>query len=153
MTEEEYRFKTTLVFWKFYELGLYFDLPEVRNYLEKEGTLKLYKDYRFKVETKDGTLIDQPLKWISSQSHKYAPVCFKIGTSDRFSCSTVPSIVGKLRLEGHIHYGSILVIHCELVFDNYHNIEEFIEISQPQNIILESTGKPITEKFIEIRLI
>ena len=151
MTDEVYTFKVTLVFWKFYELGLYFDLPEVRNYLEKEGTLKLYKDYRFKVETKDGTLIDQPLKWISSQSHKYAPVCFKIGTSDRFSCSTVPSIVGKLRLEGHIHYGSILVIHCELVFDNYHNIEEFIEISQPQNIILESTGKPITEKFIEIR--
>ncbi len=122
MTEEVYTFKVTLVFWKFYELGLYFDLPEVRDYLEKEGTLKLYKDYRFKVETKDGTLIDQPLKWISNQSHKYAPVCFKIGTSDRFSCSTVPSIVGKLRLEGHIHYGSILVIHCELVFDIRENV-------------------------------
>ena len=151
LTEEEYTFKSTLVFWKFYELGLYFDLPEVRKYLEKEGTLKLYGDYRFKIEKDDGTKIDQPLKWISSQSHNYAPVCFKIGGSDKFSCGTVPGVVGKLRLEGHIHYGSVLVIHCELVFDNFHKIEEFIEISQPQNIIVESTGKPITEKFIEIR--
>ncbi len=151
MTEEDYTFKVTLVFWKFYELGLYFDLPDVRKFLEKEGTLKLYKDYRFKVEKEDGTLIDQPLKWISSQGHKYAPVCFKIGTSDRFSCATVPDVVGKLRLEGHIHYGSVLVIQCELIFENYHKIEDFIEISQPQNIIMGSTGKPITEKFIEIR--
>lgn len=151
MTEEDYTFKVTLVFWKFYELGLYFDLPDVRKFLEKEGTLKLYKDYRFKVEKEDGTLIDQPLKWISSQSHKYAPVCFKIGASDRFSCATVPNVVGKLRLEGHIHYGSVLVIQCELIFENYHKIEDFIEISQPQNIIMDSTGKPITEKFIEIR--
>ena len=60
-------------------------------------------------------------------------------------------MMGKLRLEGHIHYGSVLVIHCELIFENYHKIEEFIEVSQPQNIIVESTGKPITEKFIEIR--
>jgi hypothetical protein len=151
MSEEEYTFKVTLVFWKFYELGLYFELPEVRKFLEKEGTLKLYKDYRFKVTQEDGTKIDQPLKWISSQSHNYAPVCFKIEESDRFSCATAPHIVGKIRLEGHIHYGSVLVIHCELIFDNYHKIEDFIEISQPSNMILQSTSRPITEKFIEIR--
>ncbi len=151
MTEEDYTFKVTLVFWKFYELGLYFDLPDVRKFLEKEGTLKIYKDYRFKVEKEDGTLIDQPLKWISSQSHKYAPVCFKIGTTDRFSCATMPDVKGKLRLEGHIHYGSVLVIQCELIFENYHKIEDFIEISQPKNIIMGSMGKPITGKFIEIR--
>lgn len=151
MTEEDYTFKVTLVFWKFYELGLYFDLPNVRKFLEKEGTLKIYKDYRFKVEKEDGTLIDQPLKWISSQSHKYAPVCFKIGTTDRFSCATMPDVKGKLRLEGHIHYGSVLVIQCELIFENYHKIEDFIEISQPKNIIMGSMGKPITGKFIEIR--
>jgi len=149
--EGEYTFKVTLVFWKFYELGLYFELPEVRKYLEKEGSLKLYKDYRFKIEKADGTKIDQPLKWISSQSHNFAPVGFKIGGSDRFSCATAPHIVGKIRLEEHIHYGSVLVIHCELIFDNYHKIEDFIEISQPSNMILHSTGKPITEKFIEIR--
>ncbi len=150
-SEEEYTFKVTLVFWKFYELGLYFELPEVRKFLEKEGTLKLYKDYRFKITQEDGTKVDQPLKWISSQSHKYAPVCFKIAESDRFSCVTDPHIVGKIRLEGHIHYGSVLVIHCELIFDNYHKIEDFIEISQPSNMILQSTSRPITEKFIEIR--
>lgn len=150
-SEEEYTFKVTLVFWKFYELGLYFELPEVRKFLEKEGTLKLYKDYRFKITQEDGTKVDQPLKWISSQSHKYAPVCFKIAESDRFSCATDPHIVGKIRLEGHIHYGSVLVIHCELIFDNFHKIEDFIEISQPSNMILQSTGRPITEKFIEIR--
>jgi len=121
-TEEEYTFKVTLVFWKFYELGLYFELPEVRKFLEQEGSLKLYKDYRF-----------------------------KIGKSDRFSCATAPKIVGKIRLEGHIHYGSVLVIHCELIFENYHTIEDLIKISQPSNMILESTGRPITEKFIEIR--
>jgi len=49
-TEEEYTFKVTLVFWKFYELGLYFELPEVRKFLEQEGSLKLYKDYRWKVD-------------------------------------------------------------------------------------------------------
>jgi len=81
----------------------------------------------------------------------FAPVCFKIGGSDRFSCATVPHVLGRIRLEGHIHYGSVLVIHCELMFDNYHKIEDFIEISQPSNMILESTGKPITEKFVEIR--
>ena len=150
-SEEEYTFKVTLVFWKFYELGLYFELPEVRKFLEKEGTLKLYKDYRFKITQEDGTKIDQPLKWISSQSHNYAPVCFKIEESDQFSCAAAPHIVGKIRLEGHIHYGSVLVIHCELVFANYHKIEDFIEISQPSNMILQSTGRPITEKFIEIR--
>lgn len=150
-SEEEYTFKVTLVFWKFYELGLYFELPEVRKFLEREGSLKLYNGYRFKIEMADGTKVDQPLKWISSQSHNYAPVCFKIGESDRFSCSTDPHIVGKIRLEGHIHYGSVLVIHCELIFDNYHKIEDFIEISQPSNMILQSTGRPITEKFIEIR--
>ena len=150
-SEEEYTFKVTLVFWKFYELGLYFELPEVRKFLEKEGTLKSYKDYRFKITQEDGTKIDQPLKWISSQSHNYAPVCFKIDESDRFSCATAPHIVGKIRLEGHIHYGSVLVIHCELIFDNYHQVEDFIEISQPSNMILQSTGRPITEKFIEIR--
>ena len=32
--EEEYRFKATLVFWKFYELGLYFNLPDIREFLE-----------------------------------------------------------------------------------------------------------------------
>ncbi len=150
--EEEYTFKVTLVFWKFYELGLYFELPKLRTFLEREGSLKLYKDYRFKIEDpRTGQKVDQPLKWISSQSHNYAPVCFKIGTSDEFSCSTIPTVVGKIRLEGHIHYGSVLVIHCELLFENYHKIEDFIEISQPSNMILKSTGKPITEKFIEIR--
>lgn len=150
-SEEEYSLKVTLVFWKFYELGKYFSQPELRRFLEQEGSLKLYKDYRFKIEKPDGTKVNQPLKWISSQSHKYAPVCFKIGGSDRFSCASASHIVGKIRLEGHIHYGSVLVIHCELIFDNYHKIEEFIEISQPSNMILESTGKPITEKFIELR--
>ncbi|MFX0001814.1 MAG: hypothetical protein ACFE88_17010 [Candidatus Hermodarchaeota archaeon] len=149
--EEEYTFKVTLVFWKFYKLGLYFELPDVRKFLEREGSLKLYKGYRFKIEKEDGAKVDQPLKWISSQSHNYAPVCFKIGGPDRFSCATAPHIVGKVRLEGHIHYGSVLVIHCELIFDNYHKIEDFIEISQPINMILQSTGRPITEKFIEIR--
>ncbi|MFX1410970.1 MAG: hypothetical protein ACFFA6_11495 [Promethearchaeota archaeon] len=149
--EEEYTFKVTLVFWKFYELGLYFELPEVRKYLEKEGSLKIYEDYRFKIEKPDGTKVDQPLKWISSQSHNFAPVCFKIGKSDRFSCATFPHIEGKIRLEGHIHYGSVLVIHCELIFENFHKIEEFIEISQPENMILQSTGRPITERFIEIK--
>ncbi len=151
-TEEEYTFKVTLVFWKFYELGQYFELPEVRKYLEKEGSLKLYKDYRCKIEVPgEAKGCSQPLKWISSQSKNFAPVCFKIGGSDRFSCATVPNVVGKIRLEGHIHYGSVLVIHCELIFDNYHKIEDFIEISQPSNMILESTGRPITEKFVEIR--
>jgi len=151
-TEEEYTFKVTLVFWKFYELGLYFELPKVRKYLEKEGSLKLYKDYRCKIEVPgQEKKCSQPLKWISSQSVNFAPVCFKLGVSDRFSCATVPHVVGKIRLEGHIHYGSVLVIHCELMFDNYHKIEDFIEISQPSNMILESTGRPITEKFVEIR--
>ena len=151
-TEEEYTFKVTLVFWKFYELGLYFELPEVRKYLEKEGSLKLYKDYRCKIEVPgQEKKCSQPLKWVSSQSVNFAPVCFKIGGSDRFSCTTVPHVLGKIRLEGHIHYGSVLVIHCELMFDNYHKIEDFIEISQPSNMILESTGRPITEKFVEIR--
>ncbi|MFW9822638.1 MAG: hypothetical protein ACFFE4_06875 [Candidatus Thorarchaeota archaeon] len=149
--EEEYTFKLTLVFWKFYELGLYFELPEVRKFLEKEGTLKLYKDYRFKITQPDGAKVNQPLKWISSQSHNFAPVCFKIEESDRFFCATASHIVGKIRLEGHIHYGSVLVIHCELIFDNYHTLTDFIEISQPENMILQSTQKPITEKFIEIR--
>jgi len=151
-TEEEYTFKVTLVFWKFYELGLYFELPEVRKFLDQEGSLKLYKDYRWKVAVPgQEKSCNQPLKWTSSQSKNYAPVCFKIGKSDRFSCATAPKIVGKIRLEGHIHYGSVLVIHCELVFENYHTIEDFIQISQPSNMILESTGRPITEKFIEIR--
>jgi len=151
-TEEEYTFKVTLVFWKFYELGLYFELPEVRKFLEQEGSLKLYKDYRCKIDVPgQEKSCDQPLKWTSSQSKNFAPVCFKIGKSHRFSCATAPDIVGKIRLEGHIHYGSVLVIHCELIFDNYHTIEDFIKISQPSNMILESTGRPITEKFIEIR--
>jgi len=151
-TEEEYTFKVTLVFWKFYELGLYFELPEVRKFLEKEGSLRLYKDYRWKVDVpRQEKRVNQPLKWISSQSKNFAPVCFKLGESDRFSCANAPNIVGKIRLEGHIHYGSVLVIHCELVFDNYHTIEDFIKISQPSNMILESTGRPITEKFTEIR--
>jgi len=151
-SEEEYTFKVTLVFWKFYELGLYFELPEVRKYLDQEGSLKVYKDYRCKIKVPgQEKSCDQPLKWTSSQSKNFAPVCFKIGASDRFSCAMAPNIVGKIRLEGHIHYGSVLVIHCELLFDNYHTIEDFIKISQPSNMILESTGKPITEKFIEIR--
>ncbi len=151
-SEEEYTFKVTLVFWKFYELGLYFELPEVRKFLEQEGSLKLYKDYRCKIDVPgQEKSCNQPLKWTSSQSKNYAPVCFKLGKSDRFSCATAPNIVGKIRLEGHIHYGSVLVIHCELVFDNYHTVEDFIKISQPSNMILESTGRAITEKFTEIR--
>ena len=150
-TEQEYTFKVTLVFWKFYELGLYFDLPDIRKFLEKENSLKIYKDYHCAIKNREtGFKCHQPLKWISSQSHLYAPVCFKIG-SDRFSCAPTPNIIGKIRLEGHIHYGSVLVIHCELIFENFHKIEEFIEISQPQNMILQSTGCPITERFIEIR--
>ena len=151
-TEKEYTFKVTLVFWKFYELGLYFELPEVRKFLEQEGSLKVYKDYRCKVDVPGQEKgCNQPLKWTSSQSKNFAPVCFKIGKADKFSCANAPNIAGKIRLEGHIHYGSVLVIHCELVFDNYHTIEDFIKISQPSNMILESTGRPITEKFIEIR--
>jgi len=151
-SEEEYTFKVTLVFWKFYELGLYFELPEVRKYLEQEGSLKLYKDYRCKVDVPgQENRCNQPLKWTSSQSENYAPVCFKLGKSDRFTCANSPNIAGKIRLEGHIHYGSVLVIHCELVFDNYHTVEDFIKISQPSNMVLKSTGRPITEKFTEIR--
>lgn len=150
--EPEKEFKATLVFWKFYELGLYFTLPEVREFLERESNLKIYDHYHCAVKNrKTGFKCHQPLKWISSQSHLYAPICFKIGNSERFSCATVPGVIGKIRLEGHIHYGSVLVIHCELIFDNYHKIKEFIEISQPSNMILESTARPITEKFIEIR--
>jgi hypothetical protein len=150
--DEEYTFKVTLVFWKFYEIGEYFEQPELRRFLEQEGTFKLYEKYHCQLSHPvTGEKCHQPLKWISSQSHNYAPVCYKIGKSERFSCLTNPNIVGKIRLEGHIHYGSVLVIHCELVFDNYHTIEDFIEISQPSNIILETTSKPITERFIEIR--
>ncbi len=150
--QEDYRFKVTLVFWKFYELGEYFEIPELRKFLEQEGSFKIYDAYHCQLtHPVTGEKCHQPLKWISSQSHNYAPICFKIGRSDRFSCSVNPDIVGKIRLEGHIHYGSVLVIHCELEFDNYHTIEDFIEISQPTNIILQSTGRPITEKFIEIR--
>ncbi len=141
-TEQEYTFKVTLVFWRFFDLGLNFNLPEVREVLENEGPFKLYEKYRFEY----GDNLTQPLKWVSAQSHLYSPVCFKIG-SDSFKCSTAPNIVGKLRIEGHIHYGSVLVIHCEFLFDNYHKIEEFIEISQPSNVILESSNAPITEMF------
>ncbi|MFX0074599.1 MAG: hypothetical protein ACFE96_04110 [Candidatus Hermodarchaeota archaeon] len=149
---EEYTFKVTLVFWKFYEIGEYFELPELRKFLEIESPYKLYDQYHCNLtHPMTGEKCHQPLKWISSQSHKYAPICFKIGKSDRFSCAINPNIVGKIRLEGHIHYGSVLVIQCDLVFDKYHTIEDFIQISQPSNIILASTAKPITEKFIEIR--
>ena len=151
-SEEEYTFKVTLVFWKFYEIGEYFELPELRRFLEQKSSYKIYDQYHSQLSHPvTGEKCHQPLKWVSSQSHNYAPVCFKIGKSDRFICSSYPNIVGKIRLEGHIHYGSVLVIHCELEFDNYHTIEDFIEISQPSNIILESTTKPITEKFVEIR--
>ena len=150
--EEEYTFKVTLVFWKFYEIGEYFELPKLRRFLERESSYKLYDDYHCNLSHPlTGEKCHQPLKWISSQSHKYSPVCFKIGKSDRFACAINPSILGKIRLEGHIHYGSVLVIQCDLVFDKYHSIEDLIQISQPSNIILESTAKPITEKFIEIR--
>jgi hypothetical protein len=150
--QEEYRFRATLVFWKFYELGEYFEMPELREFLEQEGSYKIYDAYHCQLTHPiTGEKCHQPLKWISSQSHNYAPVCFKIGRSDRFVCSINPSVVGKIRLEGHIHYGSVLVIHCELDFDNYHTIEDFIEISQPAHIILQSTTQPITERFIEIR--
>jgi hypothetical protein len=150
--EKEYIFKVNLILWKFYDLGLYITLPELRTYLQNEGSLKIYEKYRFEFEDiKTGSKIIQPLKWVSSESKNYAPICFKIGHSDRFLCETNPGIVGKVRLEGHIHYGSVLVIHCELIFDAYHRIEEFIEISQPQNIIIESTGSSLSEKFIEIR--
>ena len=90
--EEEYTFKVTLVFWKFYEINSYFTLPEVREYLQQEGSFKIYDSYHFEIE-KDGKIIHQPLKWVSSQSHLYAPVCYKIGI-DRFSCKTAPNITG-----------------------------------------------------------
>ena len=151
-SEEEYTFKVTLVFWKFFEVGEYFTQTQLREFLQKEGPYKIYDKYHCQLSHPiTGQKCHQPLKWISSQSHNYAPVCFKIGKSDRFSCASNPNITGKIRLEGHIHYGSVLVIHCELVFDNYHTIEDFIEISQPANIILGSINRPITEKFIEIR--
>ena len=121
---EEYTFKVTLVFWRFFDLGLNFTLPEVRAFLVQEGSLKVYDGYHFKYNY-NGEKTTQPLKWISAQSHLYAPVCFKIG-SDRFSCNTIPNIIGKMRIEGHIHYGSVLVIHCEFLFDNFHKIEDFI---------------------------
>lgn len=44
-----------------------------------------------------------------------------------------------------------MVIHCELIFDNFHSLEDFIKISQPSNIIVSSNGEPITKKFIEIK--
>jgi hypothetical protein len=149
---EEYTFKVTLVFWKFYELGEYFELPELRKYLEKQSNLKLYDSYHCNIThpiTREKC--HQPLKWVSSQSHNYEPVCFKIGKSDKFTCANNSNISGKIRLEGHIHYGSVLVIHCELIFDKYHTIEDFIEVSKPENIILGTTNRPITIRFIEIR--
>lgn len=152
MSEEEYTFKTTLIFWKFYELGKYFELPDLRKFLEEQETFKIYDDYHCNLfHPITGEKCHQPLKWVSSQSQYFAPVCFKIGKTNRFSCAVDSNIMGKIRLEGHIHYGSVLVIHCVLVFDNYHTIEDFIEISKPENIILENINKPITEKFIEIR--
>ncbi|MFX1590751.1 MAG: hypothetical protein ACFFC1_21670 [Promethearchaeota archaeon] len=152
ISEEEYTFKVTLVFWKFYELGKYFELPKLREYLENEGSLKVYENYHCQLKhpvTREKC--HQPLKWISSQSHLYAPICFKIERSQKFSSAINTKITGNIRLEGHIHYGSVLVIHCELKFDKYHTLEDFIEISQPGNIILENTNRPITERFIEIR--
>ncbi|MFX1419819.1 MAG: hypothetical protein ACFE9N_12950 [Promethearchaeota archaeon] len=150
--EVEYKFKVTLVFWKFYELGKYIDLIQIKEFIQKEGSLKLYDKYHCQLKhpiTEEKC--HQTLKWISSQSDHYAPVCFKIERSQRFSSAINTNITGKIRIEGHIHYGSVLVIHCELIFDNYHTIEDFIEISQPSNIILGNNNKPITEKFIEIR--
>ena len=100
-SEEEYTFKVSLVFWKFYEIGEYFEVPELRKFLEQEGAYKLYNRYHCNIKHPiTGEKCHQPLKWISSQSHKYAPVCFKIGKSERFSCSKNPNIVGKIRLEG-----------------------------------------------------
>ena len=125
-SDEDYKFKVTLVFWKFYELGEYFELLDLRRFLEKESNLKLYETYHCHITHPfTGEECHQPLKWVSSQSHNYKPICFKIGKSDRFTCAKNSSICGKLRLEGHIHYGSVLVIHCELLFDNYHMIEDF----------------------------
>ncbi|MBY9007476.1 MAG: hypothetical protein KGD63_12030 [Candidatus Lokiarchaeota archaeon] len=141
----------SLIFWKFYEIGLYFNLTDVREYLNKVRIYDTFKDYNCEIRNVNGEAIGcQPLKWVSSQSQNFAPVCFKI-SSDFFKCATAPNIVGKINIEGHIHYGAVLVIQCELLFDNYHTIKEFIEISQPANMILQSTAKPITEKFIQIR--
>ncbi|MFX0001562.1 MAG: hypothetical protein ACFE9Q_14975 [Candidatus Hodarchaeota archaeon] len=151
-SEGEYTFKVTLVFWKFFELGKYFKLPKLREYLENEGSLKLYKKYHCQMKHPvTGEKCHQPLKWISSQSQHYAPICFKIERSQMFSSAINKNITGKIRLEGHIHYGSVLVIHCEMIFDNYHTIEDFIEISQPRNIILGNNNRTINERFIEIR--
>jgi len=150
--DSEKEFKVTLVFWKFYELGEYFELPELRTFLEMESDYKIYENYHCQlIHPFTGEKCHQPLKWISSQSDNFKPVCFKMGKSDRFKCATDAKIIGKIRLEGHIHYGSVLVIQCELLFDNYHTINDFIEISKPENIILQRTNTPITEKFIEIR--
>lgn len=150
--ELEKEFKATLIFWKFYELGVYFKLPELRTFLENNSDYKIYDTYHCQITHPfTGEICHQPLKWISSESDNFRPVCFKLGKSDSFECATDSKISGKIRIEGHIHYGSVLVIQCELIFDNYHRINDFIEISKPQNIILETTKKPITERFIEIR--
>ncbi|MFX1592285.1 MAG: hypothetical protein ACFFCL_06280, partial [Promethearchaeota archaeon] len=110
MVEKEYTFKVTLVFWKFYEIGEYFELPELRRFLEQESSYKIYDTYHCQLSHPiNGEKCHQPLKWISSQAYNYSPVCFKIGKSDRFSCASNPNIIGKIRLEGHIHYGSVLV--------------------------------------------
>jgi hypothetical protein len=148
--QKDYTFKTTLIFWKFYQLNKYFALPDVRQFLSEHSSLKLYEQYHCAVMDADGNECHQPLKWISGQSDLYAPVCFKI-SSDAFYCKTNPLIAGKIRLEGHIHYGSVLVIHCEFLFDNYHTLEEFIEISKPENVVLKSEEIDINSKFSEIR--
>ncbi|MFX1588133.1 MAG: hypothetical protein ACFFC1_08260, partial [Promethearchaeota archaeon] len=62
-TDKEYSFKATLVFWKFYELGLYFSLPDMREFLEKESSYKVYKDYHCAIkEERTGSKCHQPLK-------------------------------------------------------------------------------------------
>lgn len=148
--QKDYTFKTTLVFWKFYQLNKYFSLPEIRTFLNEHSSLKVYEQYHCAVIDANRQECHQPLKWLSGQSYNYAPVCFKI-CSDRFYCGTNPLIAGKVRLEGHIHYGSVLVIHCEFIFDNYHTLEELIEISKPENMVLKSNEMSIIEKFSEIR--
>jgi hypothetical protein len=51
-SEEEYTFKVTLVFWKFYELGVYFELPDVRRYIEQERSLNTINTKSSAIENK-----------------------------------------------------------------------------------------------------
>ncbi len=136
--ERDLKLKVRLVFWQHFhtEVDYNFELhSKISAELKAEGyNVDEFGDDgkpRYKYIHPDGH--EEDVGWLAQSAAQYMPLVFHIAD---YRFTTPGGLKGKVRIEGHLHYGGCLLFSCIFDYEELHRVEDYVRNSQPKDIKL-----------------